>query len=136
MVAPGAGNVVTGYVAGDDLGRVQEGSAGRFIPDDPSARPEPVVVEQIAYSGSEVIEIPYLASTYGGAILVSEDPQKRLIPASAAHLVTLKLSGESGGGGGLTQVMRGVVVLDGKAESVASRFWRRALNVLIRESGA
>ena len=133
IVAPGAGDLVSGYVSGEDLGRIAAGSGGRFIPDDPLAPPQSVIVEQIAYSGSEVIDIPYLASTYGGAIAVKEDAQRRLVPTTAAHLVTLKPVGDSPE---LGHVMRGVVVLDGEAESVFFRFWRRALNVLIRESGA
>jgi hypothetical protein len=90
-------------------------------------------LERIATAGATQIEIPDLASTNGGKIAVMPDERRRLVPVSSSVLVTFKSEQPDG----RTELsVRGVAVAEGHAESIAGRLWRRALGVLLRESGA
>ncbi len=122
-----------GYIAEADIGRVEPGARGRFVPDDPLAASISVRLHQVAISGANVLDIAELATTSGGRIPIQNDPKGRLVPVSAQYHVVLKVP-EAGRAPDAT--MRGLVHLAGKPESAISRVWRRALRVMILESGA
>lgn len=132
IVSP-KGLVARGYVHQDDLGRIEPGTKGSFSFDHPLHGAASVEVATVAYSGTAVIEIPELTSVHGGSIVVQEDKERGLVPNEGAYLVTLRpaLSVQ-----GISHVMRGVVHLSGKPESLMAAFWRQTLKVLVRESGA
>lgn len=75
-------------------------------------------------------------STFGGDVPVRETKDQRdtrLAPANAVFLTTLEAEPDART---LNHVHRGVVEVDGKAESFVARFVRQTLKVLVRESGA
>ena len=124
---------ITGFISEDDIGRIQEGTDGQFVPDAPLQAATDVSVREIAVSGVHDLGILSLASVYGGPISTKRDGQDRLVPTQAHYRLSLEANGQLGAG--LTTV-RGVVHLDGKPESLLARVWRRTLTVLVRESGA
>lgn len=133
IVAPEHGNIVTGYLSNDALARLEKGAKGRFTPDDPLGIPDEVLVTDIAYSASATVDIPYLASTFGGPVQVLEDKTRGPVPTQAAYLVTLEPEKKDNG---LNTVSRGLVVLEAKPESILASVMRHTISVLVRESGA
>lgn len=125
-----------GYVAQDDVSRLGSGNSGRFVPDVPGLPTIPVRLREVAQAGAATIEMPELASQYGGAIAVrprsGDHGSRRLVPVNASYLATMAVAGDAA----YPPVSaRGVVVLDGDAQSIAGRAWRRIASVLVRESG-
>jgi putative peptide zinc metalloprotease protein len=125
-------HVLKGYLDESSLARVVVGASGHFIPDDPLQARIPVHLQSIAQAGATAIEIPALASVYGGRIPVEADQQQRLIPLAAHYLADLTPGGAVASQG---QVIRGVVHLAGQPESLMIRAWRQIARVLVRESG-
>ena len=125
-------HVLKGYIDESGLARVAEGVGGRFIPDDPTLAGVAVRLRRVAQAGAAAIEIPALASTHGGRIAVESDQQQRLVPIAAHYLVEMLPDAAMAAP---SHVLRGVVHLDGRAESFAIRAWRQVSRVLIRESG-
>ena len=124
--------VIRGYVSESDLARLKKNASGRFIADDPTQKSVPARLARVDLAGAPALDISELSSVHGGPISVTLDAHRRAIPAAAQYLVELT---PDVSGGDLTQVVRGVVLLDGTAESFAARIWRRVLKVLVRESG-
>ena len=128
--------VARGYVAQDDVSRLGLGNAGRFVPDVPGLSSIPVHLRDVAQAGAATIEMPELASQHGGQIAVrprsGDHGSRRLVPVNASYLATMPVDGDAGYP---AVSARGVVVLDGDAQSIAGRAWRRIASVLVRESG-
>jgi putative peptide zinc metalloprotease protein len=122
-----------GYLAEEDVARIKVGAEGVFVPDDILRPTYPVKVANISQSGSSAIEIPALASEYGGRIGVQPDPSGRLVPVQSQFLLELAALGPAEGK--REQEVRGLVKLDGEPRSFAGRVWRQVARVLIRESG-
>ncbi|MGI9408684.1 MAG: HlyD family efflux transporter periplasmic adaptor subunit [Hyphomicrobiaceae bacterium] len=123
----------TGYAAEEDVWRISSGTTGSFVPDAALAPAIDVRLRDIAVTGSPNLDVTSLASVFGGPIAVERNSDGNLVPVRAQYQVRLDLleplqdhRTES----------RGVIQLAGNPESLLARFWRRALNVLIRESGA
>jgi putative peptide zinc metalloprotease protein len=124
---------ISGYVAESDLWRIEIGAQGRFIPDMLQASSASATLQSIAVSGSTHIEPPELASANGGRIEAFPDNRQRLVPANAQYLVTLAVDTTST----VPAVrLRGVVNVQGAAESYFAAMCRRALKVFVRESAA
>lgn len=132
LVATQKHYVVRGYIAETDLARLKSGTTGRFIPDDLTRPSIPVTLASVARSGASQIDIPELASVYGGRVSVETDASQKLTPVGAQYLVELKPHDV---GGSPNQVIRGVVELSGQSTSILTRIVRASLQVLIRESG-
>jgi putative peptide zinc metalloprotease protein len=133
IVAGGMGLVAKGYVAEADVGRIEPGAAAWFIPEHPVRERVDLRVERIATAGATQIEIAELASVHSGPIHVSVDDRRRLLPATAQYQVTLTMAQSAAS---TELAVRGLVIAEGRAESVLARVWRRTLSVLVRESGA
>ncbi|MEL6373754.1 MAG: site-2 protease family protein [Pseudomonadota bacterium] len=129
VVAPQQAHL-RGYVAEDDLWKVEANAVGRFIPDDPLAAARDIRLIDVAYAGAKALEEPYLASNYGGPIAVTPDADGVLKPNGAVYRARFAVEGQAPG-----RVDRGVVLLRGKPESFAARAWRQVMRVLVRESG-
>lgn len=127
------GSVIRGYVSGNDRARIEPGSTGWFIPDDLTQPKLRVVLASVAISGAQQLEIPQLTSQFGGRIAVHASDGKRLVPIAAEYAVTALAVDERGDP---AQTWRGVLLLDGRAESLLARAWRQVLKVLVREAGA
>jgi putative peptide zinc metalloprotease protein len=132
----GGGSVVRGYISQDDISRLGRRNAGRFVADLPGWPSLDVELQDIARSGAATIETPELASQHGGPIAVrphaGDGSHRRLIPVKANYLATMLVAP---GGIAPDYSARGVVILQGDAESSAGRAWRQIAAVLVRESG-
>jgi putative peptide zinc metalloprotease protein len=134
-VVAGDARTVRGYAADHAALRLSAGAAGRFVPDDLTQPSRPVRLVEIAAAAATTIEIPYVTTTNGGRIAVTEDRARGALPAQARVMAQLALADEAGAPPGPDQVLRGVVQLEARAESYATRAWRHAAAVLIRETG-
>jgi len=131
------GTELVGYVAESDLMRVKPGAAARFHPDDPLRPRLEAAVNAVNRMSAPTLDVPALASVYGGPVAV-EGPAgatgtPTLAPVEAVYRVTLAPALPSGSGP--AHVVRGVAQVDAEARSVLDRFWQTALSVLIRETG-
>ncbi len=131
VVSDGA-HQVRGYVPEDFVAAIKPGAAGQFIPDEPLTRKSDVILASISAGGVYALDLPYLASTNGGSIAVNEDKDKRAIPVEAQYQFTMTIDAVLP----VTMpVLRGMVRIDASPESLLERMGRRAVSVLIRESG-
>lgn len=121
-----------GYLAEESLWRVQTGSAGRFIADDPTRPALSVRLEEVDATGIAYLELETLSSDHGGPIAIRRDAQGRAEPIQAQYGVHLSLQDEAIT---LNYSQRGVVWLDGERQSLLGAIWRRLAALGIRESG-
>ena len=121
-----------GYLSEAALARVAPGAAGRFVPDDLTRPAFPVTLSKIALAGASSIDIPELASVYGGRIGVEPDASQRLAPVSAQYLVEFSAPDAAAPP---NQTIRGLIELQGVPESFAVALWRQVAKVVVRESG-
>lgn len=128
-----SGAIVRGYVSGNDRARIENGATGWFIPDDLTQPKTKVVLVSAAVAGARELDIPQLTSQFGGPIAVHQTDDKRLAPTSAEYAVTARVTDLKQGP---SQTWRGVLILNGQAESLLARAWRQILKVLVREAGA
>lgn len=130
LVEPGP-MVARGYLSEEAVARVDVGATGSFVGDFLGQGAQPLSVADIAYAGAAKVDIPSLASAYGGPIAVRETLDHALIPETGLYLVTMDLPADADG-----RVSRGTAVIAGRRESMAARFWRQIARVLVRETGA
>lgn len=121
-----------GYLAEENLWRVQPGAEGRFIADDPARPALPVRLDEVDTTGVASLELEALSSDHHGPIAVRRDAQKRAEPVQAQYGVRLSLLDETLHP---AQPLRGVVVLDGDRQSLLGTAWRRMAALGVRESG-
>jgi putative peptide zinc metalloprotease protein len=122
---------VRGYIPEPLINAVARGSSGVFVSDIPRSSIIRVSGAAIAPTNAPIVDIPYLTSSNGGAISVNEDRERGAVPLEAQFQVTLDV--EDGKASPVTQ--RGVVLVEATPESFFSRIGKRALAILIRESG-
>jgi len=133
-VVAGKGPLVArGYIAEPDLWRVAPGAEGRFVPEHAGRASLPVVIGTISIASAAEIEIVDLASTQAGRIAVAPDDRQRLVPTPAQYPVRMTVTATSAP---VELVVRGVAIVEGRAESLLARTWRQTLKVLLREAGA
>ncbi|MEO5338649.1 MAG: HlyD family secretion protein [Magnetospirillum sp. WYHS-4] len=132
IVVSDTGTRMDAYLPEADLKEVAAGSRGTFVPDDPDLPSLAVTVTAIDQAAARSLADPAFASTFGGAVAVAGEGQdKTLVPRDTVYKVAL----------GAEEApypfrsVRGRVLLDGPARSLATRLWRATLAVLIRESG-
>lgn len=122
---------IRGYVSEDDVWRIAAGARVTFVPEDPQLPARTGRIEEIAPTGVQTVEVKYLSSAYGGAIISDRTNDAELKPRSGLHLVRGKLDGPAVG-----RVLRGRMHIAGARESIAAAVWRRVLRVLVREVSA
>ena len=83
-------------------------------------------------TGSAYLDQPALASDQGGPIAVRRDAQQRPAPEQGQYGVRLVPRDELQAP---RQPQLGVVVLQGKGESILGAIWRRVAALGVRESG-
>ncbi len=132
LIASGRKYRVSGYVPEADLARLKSGADGAFIADDPGYSRFPVRLAEITPAAAGQIGIAELASVNGGGIAVRTDARERLIPTVAQYQIELAPSAAIAAP---NQLIRGVVHLEGRAESYLSRAWHRLSRLVMRESG-
>lgn len=121
-----------GYLAEAELWRVAPGATGRFIAEDPMHPAVAVELTEIDTNGAAVVDQEALTSDHHGPIAVRRDQSQRAEPVQAQYAVRLKVLD-----GIVTPVqpLRGVVVLQGRSESLLGTAWRRLAALGVRESG-
>jgi putative peptide zinc metalloprotease protein len=128
-----AGTIVEAYLDEADLRRVAAGQSGSFFAEADSRIEVPLRVTEVARASTRVLVEPVLASVNGGPINVRQTKQNELIPDQTLFRAMLAPSGDADPP---TRILRGHVVIRGEPQSLAVRIWRKALAVLVRESGA
>ncbi|WDG56020.1 biotin/lipoyl-binding protein [Pseudomonas chlororaphis] len=130
VVEPGAR--LRGFLAEADLWRVAPGATGRFIADDPMHPALEVQLTEVDTNGVAYIDQEALTSDHHGPIAVRRDESRRAEPVQAQYGARLKVLDAS-----VTprQPLRGVVVLQGRGESLLGTAWRRLAALGVRESG-
>ena len=116
----------------EGLSRLAPGQTARFIPDDINRPAREARIQEIRQVDEGSFSVPYLASTYGGAIAVRRDDEGRLEPEASVYRVRLPLLGNEPAP---TQALRGVIHVEGTPRSFAQRLRDVVAAVLIRESG-
>lgn len=126
------GTRLRGYLAEADLWRVAPGAGGRFIADDPMRPAWPVELLDVDANGVAVLDQEALASDQHGPIAVRRDESRRPEPVQAQYGARLKLLDDAPAP---PHPLRGVVVLQGRSESLLGTAWRRMAALGVRESG-
>lgn len=120
---------IRGYVSAADLGRIGEGGEALFIPDVPEQQRTTGVISIVDTANAQHLTIPELTSHYDGAIAVNKVDDK-LEPLKAWYHISVEVNDETPA---VSQAVRGTLLAQGAAESLALRFWRRAVHVILRE---
>ena len=121
-----------GYLAEAELWRVATGAHGRFIAEDPMHPAVAVQISEIDANGAGFIEQEALTSDHHGPIAVRRDQSQRPEPVQAQYAVRLTTLDTIATP---TQPLRGVVVAQGRSESLLGTAWRRMAALGVRESG-
>ena len=119
------------YVSEDDIWRIDAGAIATFIPEDPMMSKRHGRVVEVVQTGIGGIDLPYLATIYGGAVPSDRNAENEIKPRSGRHLVRVELDGPT-----VARAGRGTVHITSKRESIAASIWRRVLQVLVREGSA
>ncbi len=138
--------LIEAYVAESDLRRVQRGDRARFLPDDPGQPAWSLQVMSVAATATRRLgAVPELASANGGGIAAERAPRsarpehagesEEWAPEQAIYRVLLQPASDAAPGLPQAQALRGTALIDGQAESLLLRAWRRVAAVLVRESG-
>lgn len=121
-----------GYLAEAELWRVAPGATGRFIADDPMREAFAVELSEIDSNGVAFIDQEALTSDHHGPIAVRRDQNLRPEPVQGQYGARLKVLEPMDTP---HQPLRGLVVLQGRGESLLGVAWRRAAALGFRESG-
>ncbi|MBK5351830.1 biotin/lipoyl-binding protein [Pseudomonas sp. TH41] len=121
-----------GYLAEAELWRVVPGATGRFIAEDPMHPAVAVELTEIDANGAAVVDQEALTSDHHGPIAVRRDQSQRAEPVQAQYAVRLKVLDSIATP---VQPLRGLVVLQGRSESLLGTAWRRLAALGVRESG-
>lgn len=155
VIRGGRHAIVRGYVAEEDVGRIEVAAAARFVPEEPWALPfaapwgqvREIGIANISAVGTGALAIPELSSHYGGQVAAKANGgrEERTQTAVAGQFLitgldrqTAQRREESVTNYGVTpvdRVVRGTLIAQGRSESFASRMMRQLLKVLVRESG-
>ncbi|TWD46143.1 efflux RND transporter periplasmic adaptor subunit [Pseudomonas sp. SJZ131] len=130
IVEPGAR--LRGYLAEAELWRIAPGADGRFIAEDPMHPAVAVQLSEIDANGVRFIEQEALTSDHHGPIAVRRDQSQRPEPVQAQYAVRMTPLDNIAAP---TQPLRGVVVMQGRGESLLGTAWRRLAALGVRESG-
>ncbi|PWE42159.1 peptidase M50 [Pseudomonas prosekii] len=130
IVEPGAR--LRGYLAEAELWRIAPGADGRFIAEDPMHPAVAVQLSEIDANGARFIEQEALTSDHHGPIAVRRDQSQRPEPVQAQYAVRMTPLDNLAAP---TQPLRGVVVMQGRSESLLGTAWRRLAALGVRESG-
>ncbi len=125
--------VIEGVVTEEVLARIEKLAPAKFIPDNPQLDSIWSFVLDIEMANLKTLELPALASIYGGKIPVHFNENQQLVPDKSAFKVRFSVSAVEDVK--VDQIIRGVVHVQGEAESFIKRFYKVIVSVLVRESG-
>lgn len=120
---------IRGYVSASDLGRIKAGEKALFVPDVPERQRLTGIVSVVESANASHLTIPELTSFYTGAIAVSKI-NDQLKPLKGWYNVHVDVNTDNVN---LERSERGTLLTEGDPESLALRFWRRTVHVVMRE---
>ncbi|WP_316860902.1 site-2 protease family protein [uncultured Cohaesibacter sp.] len=121
-----------GYVDEYAVARLKTGQTGLFIPDLAIGKAIKVRLERINLTSSPRLDLPELTTRFGGDVTAEPDEKNHLIPRSAQFLVEFScLSSDFVP----DRMIRGIVNMNARRESLASNSFRHIAQVLIKELG-
>lgn len=120
----------TAYVTEDNALRIQPGANVRFYDEAGALSPISAVVQAIEPMGLRQLPSPYAASSFGGGVAVRESAHGELTPVSGTYEVHLQLLNDADRP---QRITRGVAVIEGEAEGLLARVWRRMQILMNRE---
>ncbi len=118
------------------VGRLRAGAAGVFVPDDPGLPAMQVRLREIGVARRQGRDIVYLASVHGGPVEARRDPDDGTVRTRTGMFPVRLISADGEAGAApCAHACRGVVKVEAARESLAGRFFRRVVAVVLRESG-
>lgn len=124
---------IEGVISESDLVRVNKQSTAKFIPENPELNPVWAYVNEIEQTNLKVLDLPMLASIYGGKVPVQLDESNQLVSDKSTYRVRFNISPVENVN--VDKIIRGVVHVQGEAQSFLRRAYNIVASVLIRESG-
>jgi putative peptide zinc metalloprotease protein len=124
---------IEGVISEEDLPRVHLQSSAKFIPENPQINSIWTFVQEIEQANLQALDIPVLASVFGGKVPVQYDDSNQLVPDKSVYRVRFNISAVENVS--VEQVIRGVVHIEGEKQSFINRAYKIVASVLLRESG-
>jgi putative peptide zinc metalloprotease protein len=124
---------IVGVVSESDLARIKIQSSAKFIPDNPQLDSIWTYVGDIELSNLKALDLPSLASVYGGKVPAQYDDKQKLVPDKSVYRVRFTISPVENVR--VENIVRGVIHIQGEAESFIKRAYKLVASVFIRESG-
>ncbi|MDP1772661.1 MAG: HlyD family efflux transporter periplasmic adaptor subunit [Methylobacter sp.] len=123
--------LIEAFLAEDHLGQIQPGAEADFYPEQMDWSSIPCRIVRIDNAAALQLP-PVFTSRYSGSIAIRGNNKEVLVPETSVYRVWLQplQTGEP-----INRAIKGNVLIDGKAESIASSLWRQVAAVFIRESG-
>ena len=110
---------VTGYLEENVVSYFENNSLARFYAQDPSFGVQDVEVNSLSLIGKESLSHPYLASLYGGKIVVRKDEEtNELIPEKGVYGLQASVINYVHDDGKLSFITRGTLVMQSKPYSI------------------
>jgi putative peptide zinc metalloprotease protein len=125
--------MIEGVVTEAKLSRIKKQASAKFIPDNPQLKTIWTYVQDIELANLKVLDVPALASIYGGKVPVQFDNEQQLVPDKSVYKIRFTISPVEDIN--VDKIIRGVVHIDGESESFIERLYKIVASVLIRESG-
>jgi putative peptide zinc metalloprotease protein len=124
---------IVGVVTEADLPRIKSQASAKFIPDNPQLESIWGFVQDIELANLKVLDLPTLGSVYGGKIPATYDESQQLVPDKSVYRVRMQVSLVEDVN--VENIVRGVVHIQGDAESFIKRWYKIVVSVFVRESG-
>ncbi|UJP05607.1 MAG: HlyD family efflux transporter periplasmic adaptor subunit [Nitrosomonas sp.] len=122
---------IKGIVSETDLNRIESGQPASFYPEDPQLPELTASLHRIDWGNIKHVDLPYLASPYGGDIAVRRHHNGMLVPETTVYAIYLNNVSATA----LQKEIRGSILISGKPISIARQAYETAASVIIRESG-
>lgn len=121
---------IKGVIAEHELDRIELGKQAQFFPENLELSELTASINRIDWGNIQSLDLPYLASKFGGSVAV-KDHSAMLVPKASVYAIYLDNIAATVP----QQEVRGDILIEGKPISLARRFLERAASVLMRESG-
>ncbi len=134
VVAHG-GRVARALVNEEDVARLKPGARGWFVPDDPELPRARVRLAAIGAARRTGRDLSYLSSVHGGPVPAERDREGRIHTRQGVFPARFVLAEGGGADAPCARACTGRIVAQGERRSLAGRMARRAVAVILRESG-
>ncbi len=124
---------IEGVITEEGLARIHLQTSAKFIPENPQLNSIWTFVQEIEQANLQALDIPVLASVFGGKVPVQYDESNQLVPDKSVYRVRFNISSVEDVS--VEQVIRGVVHIEGETQSFINRAYKLVASVLLKESG-